>query len=106
MSKIGHNKPPRKIGWKSVSLNKYVYKMLQEVAEQRRALRNCFTLLDGGPPGKTPSIPWVIEILVQQELFNINKLETQDNGRNIYEQTEKKLLRSYNSKGGLKLNER
>ena len=80
--------------------------MLQEVAEQKRALRNCFTLLDGGPPGKTPSIPWVIEILVQQELFNINKLETQDNGRNIYEQTEKKLLRSYNSKGGLKLNEK
>ena len=29
MSKIGHNKPPRKIGWKSVSLNKYVYKILQ-----------------------------------------------------------------------------
>ena len=40
MSKIGHNKPPRKIGWKSVSLNKYVYKMLQEVAEKKRSLRN------------------------------------------------------------------
>ena len=39
MSKIGHNKPPRKIGWKSVSLNKYVYEMLQQVAEQKRALR-------------------------------------------------------------------
>ena len=80
--------------------------MLQEVAEKKRSLRNCFVLLDGGPPQKTPSIPWVIEILVQQELYCINKLETQDNGRNIYEQTEKKLLRSYNSKGGLKLNEK
>ena len=99
MSKIGHNKPPRKIGWKSVSLNKYVYKMLQEVAEKKRSLRNCFVLLDGEAlHKKTPSIPWVIEILVQQELYCINKLETQDNGRNIYEQTEKKLLRSYNSK--------
>ena len=54
MSKIGHNKPPRKIGWKSVSLNKYVYKMLQEVAEKKRSLRNCFVLLDGGPPKRHP----------------------------------------------------
>jgi hypothetical protein len=30
--------------------------------------------------------------------------ETQDNGRNIWEQTAKRLLRSYKSKRGLKLN--
>ena len=28
--------------------------------------------------------------------------ETQDNGRNIWEQTAKQLLRTYNSKGGFK----
>jgi len=34
----------------------------------------------------------------------IHRLEIQDNGRNIWEQTYKKLLRTYNSKGGLKAN--
>ena len=100
MSKIGHNKPPRKIGWKSISVNKYVYEMLQQVAEKKRSLINCFKLLDGEAPQKTPSIPWVIELLVQQELYCTEKLEIQDNGRNIWEQTEKRFLRTYNSKRG------
>ena len=28
MSKIGHNKPPRKINYKSISINKWVYEEL------------------------------------------------------------------------------
>ena len=46
MSKIGHNKPPkdRKIDWKSISLNKYVYKDLQKIGDYYRQVRNCFGL--------------------------------------------------------------
>jgi hypothetical protein len=40
-------------------------------------------------------------MLIQEKLYCIRKLETQDNGRNLYEQQEKRLLRKYNSKGGL-----
>jgi len=48
-SLIGHNNPPkdRKVDWKSVSLNKYVYKQLQQLAERRMNINNCFGLLDG-----------------------------------------------------------
>ena len=46
-------------------------------------------------------MPCVIEMLFQEKLYFIRKIETQDNGRNFYEQTEKKYLRKYNSKGGL-----
>ena len=102
-SLIGHNNPPkdRKVEWKSISLNKYVYKQLLELAERRMNINNCFGLLDGKAPQKAPSIPHIIELLVNQELYCIRRLETQDNGRNIYEQTAKKLIRSYNSKRGL-----
>ena len=47
------------------------------------------------------SLTWVLEMLIQEKLYCIRKIETQDNGRNFYEQTEKKYLRKYNSKGGL-----
>lgn len=105
-SLIGHNQPPkdRKVEWKSISLNKYVYQQLLELAERRMNINNCFGLLNGLAPQKAPSIPHIIELLVNQELYCIRRLETQDNGRNIYEQTAKKLIRSYNSKRGLKLN--
>ena len=43
-------------------------------------------------------------VLGIKDLANVRKLETQDNGRNVYEQTAKGLIRSYNSKRGLKLN--
>ena len=106
MSRIGHNNPPkdRKVDWKSVSLNKYVYKQLQELAERRMHIMNCFGLLNGKAPCKPPSIPYIIELLVNQEMYCVRKLETQDNGRNVYEQTAKGLMRSYTSKRGLKLN--
>jgi hypothetical protein len=41
---IGHNNPPkdRKVDWKSVSLNKNVYKQLQQLAERRMNINNCF----------------------------------------------------------------
>jgi len=47
--------------------------------------------------------PYVIDVLITDKIMAMNSLEIQDNGRNIWEQTEKKLLRTYNSKGGLKL---
>ena len=55
-SLIGHNNPPkdRKVDWKSVSLNKYVYKQLQQLAERRMNINNCFGLLDGKAPQKAP----------------------------------------------------
>ena len=57
---IGHNNPPkdRKVNWKSISLNEYVYKDLKQCADYYRQLRNCFGLLNGGPPQENPSMPW------------------------------------------------
>ena len=107
-SQIGHNNPPkdRKINWKTISLNKWIYKDLKKCGEYYRQLRNCFGLLEGAPPEKDPSIPWVIEMLVQEKLSMITRIDTQDNGRIIWEQMEKRLLRTYNSKKGLQLNEK
>ena len=103
MSKIGHNNPPkdRKVDWKTISLNKWIYKDLQKDQEHYRQLLNVFRMVDGNPPEKNPTMPWVLEMLIQEKLHCIWKIETQDNGRNFYEQQEKKLLRKYNSKGGL-----
>ena len=99
MSKIGHNNPPkdRKVDWKTISLNKWIYKDLQKVQEHYRQLLNVFRMVDGNPPEKNPTMPWVLEMLIQEKLHCIWKIETQDNGRNFYEQQEKKLLRKYNS---------
>ena len=77
---IGHNNPPkdRKVNWKSISLNEYVYKDLKQCADYYRQLRNCFGLLNGGPPQENPSMPWVIEMLVQEKLCMINRIDRQD----------------------------
>tara|TARA_R110000803_G_scaffold71412_1_gene134641 strand:+ start:484 stop:816 length:333 start_codon:yes stop_codon:yes gene_type:complete len=103
---IGHNNPPkdRDIEWKSISINKWVYKELQEIAERICNQKNCFLLLDGRDPIKKVSIPYVIELLAHEKTMLDQHFETQDNGRNIWEQTAKRLLRSYKSKRGLKLN--
>ena len=103
MSKIGHNNPPkdRVINWKTISLNKFIFNQLKEIQEHYRQVRNVCRMIEGGAPEKNPTMPWVIEMLVQEKLYCIRKIETQDNGRNFYEQTEKKYLRKYNSKGGL-----
>ena len=105
MSKIGHNNPPqdRKVEWKSISVNIWSYKDLQRIGENILQKKNCFRLLNGDPPLKKLSIPYVIDVLITDKIMAMNSLEIQDNGRNIWEQTEKKLLRTYNSKGGLKL---
>ena len=47
------------------------------------------------------SIPYAIEVLFDREIDGINRYLIQDNGRDIWEQTAKKLLRTYNSKKGL-----
>ena len=106
MSNIGHNNPPkeRKVNWKSISIDPYDYEDLKKYAENLRQKKNCFRLLNGEKPLKFVSIPYAISVLITQQLVFQGQLETQDNGRNIWEQTEKRLLRSYNSKGGLKLN--
>ena len=98
MSKIGHNNPPkdRKKDWKSISVNKYVYKDLLQIAQ------NICELLDGEPPQEKVSIPYAIELLADQKIMDMNRYEIQDNGRNIWEQTAKRLLRTFNSKGGFK----
>ena len=105
MSNIGHNNPPkdREVKWKSISINILDYKSLLEIAQNILQKKNCFRLLDGREPLKKISIPYAISLLItDRELAQL--IEIQDNGRNIWEQTEKRLLRSYNSKGGLKLN--
>jgi len=105
-SLLGHNNPPkdRKIEWKSISINIYDYKDLQLIAENILYKKNCFRLLNGEAPLKKISIPYAISLILTDKIMAIHRLEIQDNGRNIWEQTEKRLLRSYNSKGGLKLN--
>ena len=105
-SLLGHNNPPkdRKVEWKSVSLNIFDYKDLQLIAENILYKKNCFRLLNGEAPLKKISIPYAISLILTDKIMAIHRLEIQDNGRNIWEQTYKKLLRTYNSKGGLKAN--
>ena len=107
-SLIGHNNPPkeRKVNWKSISIDPYDYEDLKKYAENLRQKKNCFRLLNGEKPLKKISIPYAISVLITEQLMFKRVLETQDNGRNIWEQTAKQLLRTYNSKGGLKLNEK
>ena len=49
MSKIGHNKPPkdRKVNWKTISLNQWIYKDLQEVQNHYRQRLNVFRMIEG-----------------------------------------------------------
>ena len=103
-SLIGHNNPPkeRKVNWKSISIDPYDYEDLKKYAENLRQKKNCFRLLNGEKPLKKISIPYAISVLITQQLSVQRVLETQDNGRNFWEQQEKALLRTYNSKGGFK----
>ena len=103
-SLIGHNNPPkdRKTDWKSISIDPYDYEDLKKYAENLRQKKNCFRLLNGEKPLKKISIPYAISVLITQQLSVQRVLETQDNGRNFWEQQEKSLLRTYNSKGGFK----
>jgi hypothetical protein len=102
-SLIGHNNPPkdRKVNYKSISVNKFVYKELEEIAQRVCDQTNCFLLLDGKAPIEKISIPYAIELLANDRTRMDRIFDTQDNGRNIWEQTAKKLLRTYNSKKGL-----
>ena len=107
-SLIGHNQPPknRKTDWKSVSINIWVYKELLEIAQRICDQKNCFLLLDGKAPIDKVSIPFLIWLMAHDRTMMDQHFDTQDNGRNIWEQTAKRLLRSYNSKRGLKLNDK
>ena len=46
MSKIGHNKPPRKINYKSISLNKWIYEELERVRDFVHTQRKLDAVLD------------------------------------------------------------
>jgi len=96
-SLIGHNQPPkdRKADWKSISINKWVYADLLKIAQNICNKKNCFLVLEGKAPLEKVSIPYAIELLVNQHLFHMTMIETQDNGRNIWEQTSKKLIKTY-----------
>jgi len=102
-SLIGHNQPPkdRKADWKSISVKKVVWNELEEIAQRICDQQNCFLLLDGKAPVEKVSIPYAIELLANERSAMDRRFDTQDNGRNIWEQTAKKLLRTYNSKKGL-----
>ena len=84
------------------TLDYELYEDLKKYAENLRQKKNCFRLLNGEKPLKKISIPYAISVLITQQLTFQSVLETQDNGRNIWEQTAKQLLRTYNSKGGFK----
>ena len=96
MSKIGHNNPPkdRKTDWKSISIDPYDYEDLKKYTENLRQKKNCFRLLNGEKPLKKISIPYAISVLITQQLAFQSVLETQDNGRNFWEQQKKALLRT------------
>jgi hypothetical protein len=102
-SLIGHNQPPkdRKADWKSISVKKVVWNELEEIAQRICDQQNCFLLLEGKAPVEKVSIPYAIELLANERSAMDRRFDTQDNGRNIWEQTAKKLLRTYNSKKGL-----
>jgi hypothetical protein len=102
---IGHNNPPkdRKVNWKSISVNEWIYKDLQRCAEHITYLKNCFRLLDGKEPIKMVSIPYALELIMDQYILGEVMPSVQDNGRDIYEQTYHKLLRTHNSQKGLVL---
>ena len=106
MSKIGHNNPPkdRKINYKSISIHKLAYEELQRIGEHILNQKNCFRLLDGKKPLENLSIPYVIDILTTHYYLDNICPSIQDNGRDIWEQISKSLLRTYNSKKGLKVN--
>jgi hypothetical protein len=67
MSKIGHNKPPRDLNWKSVSLNIYVHKELEEIKNHIQKQRDIHN-----PEMKKQrvTIPMAIEILSNQYYLN------------------------------------
>ena len=81
-----------------------IYNELLKIAQRVCDQKNCFLLLDGKAPIEKVSIPYAIELLAHDRTMMDQHFDTQDNGRNIWEQTAKRLLRSYNSKRGLKLN--
>ena len=75
MSKIGHNNPPqdRKVEWKSISVNIWSYKDLQRIGENILQKKNCFRLLNGDPPLKKLSIPYVIDVLITDKIMAIRE---------------------------------
>ena len=58
MSKIGHNKPPRDIQWKSISINKFILEDLKRIRDHIQMKRDA-----DNPKHKRVTIPMAIEIM-------------------------------------------
>jgi len=81
-SLIGHNKAPRKIGYKSISVNKYCYLNLIEARDHIQKLRDQTDISNGEKYFlKNCTIPMTIEILVEQYLLNNLALERDINAK-------------------------
>ena len=61
MSKIGHNKPPRDIQWKSISINKFILEDLKRIRDHIQMKRDA-----DNPKRKRVTIPMAIEIIASQ----------------------------------------
>ena len=89
MSKIGHNNPPRKIDWKSISLNKYTYEDLEQIRDSIFIRNKLHAVLDKKHIStvKKHSIPETIEICVQCYWLQYILPDTD----NVYQRTLKSL---------------
>ncbi len=77
MSKIGHNKPPkeRKIHWKSISLNEWVYKDLVRIKDVIQKQRDA---LNPELKKQRVTIPMAIEIIASQYWLDYMLLDEVD----------------------------
>jgi len=81
MSKIGHNKPPRTINHKSISINKYEMKLLEEIRDHMQKKR------DKHAPGESKvTIPMAISIMATSYWINelIPYYEMKKEGIDLY----------------------
>ena len=94
---IGHNQPPkRKIDWKSISINKFLFKDIVEISEHIHTLNKLYAILDQKHENtvKQPSIAETIEICVNHyQMDYIFPDYYYNNGRSVFKQTYNQLKR-------------
>tara|TARA_Y100001938_G_C7963982_1_gene365824 strand:+ start:19 stop:270 length:252 start_codon:yes stop_codon:yes gene_type:complete len=73
MSKIGHNKPPRDIQWKSISINKFILEDLKRIRDHIQMKRDA-----DNPKRKRVTIPMAIEIIASQYWLDYMLLDEVD----------------------------
>ena len=84
MSKIGHNKPPRDIQWKSISINKFILEDLKRIRDHIQMKRDA-----DNPKRKRVTIPMAIEIIAglywRDNMLPMEVIEIKE-GIDIYKQ--------------------